>query len=410
MADRARPRDALARGRPGRRVRARLARARARGAGVGAARRPAVRRAGRRRGALRAGARPPRSSSTRTGSRRSATATAPAASTSSNAASSAPRGPGSRTPAWHAEHLAPDDSRCSAARRGPGVSGRTQTSLLRGGGYEIASSRAYRPRRQHPRDRLEGLCPHVERAVVGRVRRPRALRRRRRPVWSSFADRRPAMSLYPRGPAVAAQARRRRGRRPADRRQRDRGAGVARATSTSPTRASPAGSRREPPANAITHPRARARSRDAYTAPADNLALGLRHLARSPAASCPPGSFVFVLSDFLEPPAHAVWRAAAGRGWDIVPVIVQDPRWEQSFPATSGLALPLAEPGSCALRPVRLTRREAAERREANERRLEALLGTFAELRLDPVLARRRGAGRGRSRRSCAGTSAAASA
>ena len=40
-------------------------------------------------------------------------------------------------------------------------------------------------------------------------------------------------------------------------------------------------------------------------------------------------------------------------------MIVQDPRWEQSFPAISGLALPLADPG-VRLRPVRLTRREAA--------------------------------------------------
>jgi hypothetical protein len=52
----------------------------------------------------------------------------------------------------------------------------------------------------------------------------------------------------------------------------------------------------------------------------------------------------------------------------------------------SGLVLPLAEPGSGELRPVRLTRKETTERRRANECRLSELLETFAALELDPVL------------------------
>jgi hypothetical protein len=51
-----------------------------------------------------------------------------------------------------------------------------------------------------------------------------------------------------------------------------------------------------------------------------------------------------VLSDFLAPPAPGVWQVLSVLGWDVVPVIVQDPRWEQCFPDVSGLALPLAQP------------------------------------------------------------------
>ena len=59
--------------------------------------------------------------------------------------------------------------------------------------------------------------------------------------------------------------------------------------------------------------------------------------------------------------------AAGSLGWDVVPVIVQDPRWEQSFPDVGGLALPLAAPGRREPQLVRLSRREAAARRDANE-------------------------------------------
>jgi hypothetical protein len=125
--------------------------------------------------------------------------------------------------------------------------------------------------------------------------------------------------------------------------------------------------------------------RAGYTALPGGLLLGFRHLARA-RHHLPPGSFVFVLSDFLDPPPVSAWRSVSALGWDVVPVVVQDPRWEQSFPAVSGFALPLADPGDGLLRLVRLGRREAARRREANERRLDGLLEMFGELRLDPVL------------------------
>ena len=49
----------------------------------------------------------------------------------------------------------------------------------------------------------------------------------------------------------------------------------------------------------------------------DNVSIGVRHLVRMH-ADIPPGTFVFVLSDFLQPPAPTVWALAAGLGqWPI---------------------------------------------------------------------------------------------
>ena len=58
------------------------------------------------------------------------------------------------------------------------------------------------------------------------------------------------------------------------------------------------------------------------------------------AAAVPIGSFVFVVSDFLEPPPRESWAAAIDRGWDVVAVVVQDPVWEQSFPPIGGVVTP----------------------------------------------------------------------
>ena len=78
---------------------------------------------------------------------------------------------------------------------------------------------------------------------------------------------------------------------------------------------------------------------------------------------------------------------AVGYGWDVVPVVIQDPVWEQSFPAAGGVGLPDLRPadrGSVAV--VRLSRRQAARRRDANQQRLARLLAEFEALGLAPVL------------------------
>ena len=122
-----------------------------------------------------------------------------------------------------------------------------------------------------------------------------------------------------------------------------------------------------------------------FDGPEDGLATAFEHLEYSRAL--PAGSVVFVLSDFLAPPPEAALVGSVARGWDVVPVVVQDPLWESSFPeAVGGLVLPLADPVTRRLTPVRLSRREACTRRAANEQRLDRLVHRFAELELDAVV------------------------
>jgi hypothetical protein len=95
---------------------------------------------------------------------------------------------------------------------------------------------------------------------------------------------------------------------------------------------------------------------------------------------------VFVVSDFTAPLASSTWSRALAHGWDLVPVVVQDPVWEQSFPQIEGVLTPLADPARRTLRLVRLSGDEVAERRRANEARLRSLLTDFAGLGVDAVL------------------------
>jgi hypothetical protein len=95
---------------------------------------------------------------------------------------------------------------------------------------------------------------------------------------------------------------------------------------------------------------------------------------------------VFVLSDFLAPPSAQDWLRAVGYGWDVVPVVIQDPVWEQSFPAVGGIGLPIADPRTGAVALVRLSRRQAARRGEANEQRLARLVADYEALGLAPIV------------------------
>jgi Protein of unknown function DUF58 len=100
----------------------------------------------------------------------------------------------------------------------------------------------------------------------------------------------------------------------------------------------------------------------------------------------PRGTFVFVLSDFLDPPTEELWNAGLDRGLDLIPVVIQDPIWEQSFPKVDGAVLAVVDPIDGRTRRVRLRRHEAAERRAANEARLAGLVAGLEQLGLDPVL------------------------
>jgi uncharacterized protein (DUF58 family) len=123
-----------------------------------------------------------------------------------------------------------------------------------------------------------------------------------------------------------------------------------------------------------------------YGAPEDGLTRGLEFLPRF-RSELSSGTFVFVISDFLGAlPPESAWLTAAARRWEVVPVIVQDPVWEQSFPVVGPIVMPLADPREGQVLEVRLSRREAQARREANERRRDALFAEFFALGLDPVL------------------------
>ena len=101
----------------------------------------------------------------------------------------------------------------------------------------------------------------------------------------------------------------------------------------------------------LRHPVQRERGRapraqsGAYDAPENALSVALAALVREPSV-LPTGSFVFVVSDFLVPVPARIWMRLRALRWDVVPVIVQDPVWEQTFPRVGGAVLPLAAPAT----------------------------------------------------------------
>ncbi len=122
-----------------------------------------------------------------------------------------------------------------------------------------------------------------------------------------------------------------------------------------------------------------------FEAARDTLARGLRYLAEH-RRDLPSGTFVFILSDFLEQPSRDEWLYALERRWEMVPVVIQDPVWEQSFPDVGGTVVPFADPETGRVTLVRFSEAEAVERRDANEGRLRDLLHALRALDMDPVV------------------------
>ncbi len=122
-----------------------------------------------------------------------------------------------------------------------------------------------------------------------------------------------------------------------------------------------------------------------FGAPEDAVERGLRFL-HDQRSDLPSGTFVFVCSDFLVPPPRDAWLRALERGWDVVPVVLQDPTWERSFPEIGGVVVPLADPATGDTHLVRLTEAEAAAHRAENERRWEETLRGLRSLALEPVV------------------------
>lgn len=99
----------------------------------------------------------------------------------------------------------------------------------------------------------------------------------------------------------------------------------------------------------------------------------------------PAASFVFVISDFLVATELETWERALDRGWDIVPVVVQDPIWERSFPDLDRVGVPLVDEGG-RLRVVRLRRGESDVWRARHEERHASLLAGLRSLGIEPVI------------------------
>jgi uncharacterized protein (DUF58 family) len=123
----------------------------------------------------------------------------------------------------------------------------------------------------------------------------------------------------------------------------------------------------------------------AFDAPAGSLARALGALLNR-RAELPQGSFVFILSDFLDEVDDGLWARLRSALWDVVPVVIQDPTWEQSFPDLHGVLVPFTPPSGGEPALVRLGPAETAARRRENEARLERLLRRFRSHEFDPVL------------------------
>jgi hypothetical protein len=125
------------------------------------------------------------------------------------------------------------------------------------------------------------------------------------------------------------------------------------------------------------------------TASARRKRASLVRLGGLPASHVPralgAGSIVFFVSDFLAFPTEDAWGDTAARGWDVVPVVVQDATWERSFPDIAGVSVPLADSAG-SVRPVRLTAAEVEARRAANEARFELIVDRLEDLGLEPVV------------------------
>jgi uncharacterized protein DUF58 len=121
-----------------------------------------------------------------------------------------------------------------------------------------------------------------------------------------------------------------------------------------------------------------------FDAPARNLEDAFEFLMAHP-RSVPAGTFLFVLSDFLVPPSTETWLRVLELRWDVVPVVLQDPVWERSFPPADGFRLEVTDTNG-RTEEVRLRRTEAVAVQREHERRWELLLEDFTRAALDPVV------------------------
>jgi uncharacterized protein (DUF58 family) len=125
--------------------------------------------------------------------------------------------------------------------------------------------------------------------------------------------------------------------------------------------------------------------RESHDAPPESLARTLGQLLNR-RAELPQGSFVFVLSDFLTDVPAGTWSGMRATRWDVVPVVIQDPVWEQSFPDVAGVLIPFAADDASETALVRLTSTEVATLRREHEERLARMLRLFRSAGFDPLV------------------------
>jgi len=121
-----------------------------------------------------------------------------------------------------------------------------------------------------------------------------------------------------------------------------------------------------------------------FDAPEDTVSQGLEFLAEH-RRELPTQAFVFLLSDFVVPPDLRVWQRALEHRWELVPVVIQDPVWERSFPDVGGITIPYADPRTGRVYPIYVTSKEAARLRAAHESRWRTLVDDFRSLGIEPV-------------------------
>jgi uncharacterized protein (DUF58 family) len=122
-----------------------------------------------------------------------------------------------------------------------------------------------------------------------------------------------------------------------------------------------------------------------FRAPENTVSAGLDFLGEH-RRDLPTQAFVFVVSDFLVPPDLLVWQRALEHRWEIVPVIIQDPVWERSFPDVGGITVAYTDPRSGRAFPVYVTDKEAARLRHDHESRWGSRVRDFRSLGCEPVV------------------------
>ena len=274
---------------------------------------------------------------------------------------------------------APTGTADASGRRASGEHVPARSAARRSPGLPFGDLRVAPPRPRQRRDRLaartepgdpvstidwratralSAATGRDEFIVRERARRRRAARRARArpPAGDGALPAAAAVAVEADGAARGRRPRRRERRRRARRRRLARLRGRRAAHWLPPGRARPAASSSR--TRSATTPRS--------TRPRTTLDARVRRSSARLARDLPGRQLRLRPLRLPRAAAPRRWLDAAAHGWDVVPVVIQDPVWEQSFPDVAGAALPVADPATAALELVRLSRARGARAARAN--------------------------------------------